>query len=97
MPQPIYKEETTPWEYVKVTDQSSKHAKTIVEAWMYIMEVVGVVFTATNHFLVIATFLPHVDGSRSWSGWSASTRSTARSQWLVQRQYQLLGTCSQML
>jgi hypothetical protein len=29
------------------------------------MEVVGVVFIATNHFLVVAHFLPTVDGLRS--------------------------------
>jgi hypothetical protein len=26
------------------------------------MEVIGVVFIATNHFLVVATFLPTADG-----------------------------------
>jgi hypothetical protein len=35
------------------------------------MEVVGVVFIATNHFLVVAPFLPTVDGPRPWSGRSA--------------------------
>jgi hypothetical protein len=30
-----------------------------------------VVFIATNHFLVVAPFLPHADGPRSSSGWSA--------------------------
>jgi hypothetical protein len=32
------------------------------------MEVVGVVFIATNHFLVVASFLPTTDGPRPWSG-----------------------------
>jgi hypothetical protein len=41
------------------------------------MEVVGVVFIATNHFLVVAPFLPTVDGSRPWSERSAPTH-----QWL---------------
>jgi hypothetical protein len=31
-------------------------------AWMSLMEVVGVVFIATNHFLVVAPFLPTMDG-----------------------------------
>jgi hypothetical protein len=34
------------------------------------MEVVGVVFIASNHFLAVAPFLPTVDGPRPWSGWS---------------------------
>jgi hypothetical protein len=34
--------------------------------------VVGVVFIALNHHLAVATFLPHVDGSRFRSGRSAS-------------------------
>jgi hypothetical protein len=29
------------------------------------MEVVEIVFIAINHFLAVATFLPHADGSRS--------------------------------
>jgi hypothetical protein len=36
------------------------------------MEVVGVVFIATNHFLVVANFLPHTDCPRPLSGRSAS-------------------------
>jgi hypothetical protein len=32
------------------------------------MEVVGVVIIATNHFLVVASFLPTADGPRPWSG-----------------------------
>jgi hypothetical protein len=35
------------------------------------MEMVEVVFIATNHFLAVAPFLPTVDGPRLWSGWSA--------------------------
>jgi hypothetical protein len=35
------------------------------------MEVVGVVFIATNHFLVVAFVLPTADGPRPWSGRSA--------------------------
>jgi hypothetical protein len=35
------------------------------------MEVVGIVFTATNHFLVVASLLSTVDGPRSWFGRSA--------------------------
>jgi hypothetical protein len=31
------------------------------------MEVIGVVFIATNHFLVVASFLLTADGLRSWS------------------------------
>jgi hypothetical protein len=31
------------------------------------MEVVRVVFIATNHFLVVASFLPIADGPRPWS------------------------------
>jgi hypothetical protein len=31
-------------------------------AWMCWMEVVGVVFIAFNHFLVVASFLPTADG-----------------------------------
>jgi hypothetical protein len=34
------------------------------------MEVVGVVFIAINHFLVVALFLSNADGPRSWSGLS---------------------------
>jgi hypothetical protein len=32
------------------------------------MEVVGVVFIAPNHFLVVAPFLPTVDGPHPWFG-----------------------------
>jgi hypothetical protein len=41
------------------------------------MEVVGVVFIATNHFLAIAPILPTADGPRPWSG-----RSAPAHQWL---------------
>jgi hypothetical protein len=41
------------------------------------MEVVGVVFIVTNHFLVVAPILPTADGPRTWSG-----RSAPAHQWL---------------
>jgi hypothetical protein len=41
------------------------------------MEVVRVVFIATNHFLAVASFLPTVDGPLSWS-----RRSAPAHQWL---------------
>jgi hypothetical protein len=44
------------------------------------MEVVGVVFIATNHFLVVAHFLPTADGPRSWLGLSAPSRQRLKSQ-----------------
>jgi hypothetical protein len=47
------------------------------------MEVVGVVFIATNHFLAIASFLPTVDGLRPSSGRSARAHQRLKSQWLV--------------
>jgi hypothetical protein len=37
------------------------------DTWIKWMEVVGVVFIATNHFLVVASFLPTADNPRSWS------------------------------
>jgi hypothetical protein len=40
-------------------------------AWIKRMEVVGVVFIASNHFLAVALFLPTADGPRPWSGRSA--------------------------
>jgi hypothetical protein len=40
------------------------------------MEVVGVVFIATNHFLAVAPILPTADGPRPWFGRSPCT-STA--------------------
>jgi hypothetical protein len=45
------------------------------------MEVVGVVFIATNHFLAIAHFPPTADGPRSWSGRSAPAYQRLKSQW----------------
>jgi hypothetical protein len=44
------------------------------------MEVVGVVFIAPNHFLVVAPFLPAADGPRSWSERSAPTHQRLKSQ-----------------
>jgi hypothetical protein len=44
------------------------------------MEVVGVVFIAPNHFLVVAPFLPTADGPRPWSGRSAPTHQRLKSQ-----------------
>jgi hypothetical protein len=40
-------------------------------AWIVLMEVVGVVFIAFNHFLAVAPFLPTADGPRPLSGQSA--------------------------
>jgi hypothetical protein len=44
------------------------------------MEVVGVVFIASNHFLDVAPFLSTVDGPRPWSGWSARAHQRLKSQ-----------------
>jgi hypothetical protein len=44
------------------------------------MEVVGVVFIATNHFLAIAPFQSTVDGPRLWSGRSAPVHQRLKSQ-----------------
>jgi hypothetical protein len=44
------------------------------------MEVVGVVFIAPNHFLVVALILPTVDGPRPWSGRSAPAHQRLKSQ-----------------
>jgi hypothetical protein len=41
------------------------------------MEVVGVVFIAPDHFLVVAPFLPTADGPRPWSERSAPCTSSA--------------------
>jgi hypothetical protein len=41
------------------------------------MEVVGVVFIATNHFLAVTPFLPIADGPRPWSGRSAPAPCTS--------------------
>jgi hypothetical protein len=42
------------------------------------MEMVGVVFIATNYFLAIALVLPNGDGPHPWSGWSAPLVRTVR-------------------
>jgi hypothetical protein len=44
------------------------------------MEVVGVVFIASNHFLVVAPFLPTADDPCPWSGRSAPTHQWLKSQ-----------------
>jgi hypothetical protein len=44
------------------------------------MEVVGVVFIATNHFLARCTFLPTADGPRPWSGRSAPADQRLKTQ-----------------
>jgi hypothetical protein len=44
------------------------------------MEVVGVVFIASNHFLAVASFLSTVDGPRPWSGRSAPAHQRLKSQ-----------------
>jgi hypothetical protein len=45
------------------------------------MEVVGVVFIASNHFLAIAPFLSTADDPHSWSGRSAPAHQRLKSQW----------------
>jgi hypothetical protein len=42
------------------------------------MEVVGVVFIASNHFLAVSPFLPTADDLRLWSEWSAPLVRTVR-------------------
>jgi hypothetical protein len=49
-------------------------------AWISQMEVVGVVFIASNHFLAVAPFLPTADGLCPWSGWSAPAHQRLKSQ-----------------
>jgi hypothetical protein len=44
------------------------------------MEVVGVAFIASNHFLAVAPFLPTADGPRPWSGRSAPSHQRLKSQ-----------------
>jgi hypothetical protein len=44
------------------------------------MEVVGVVFIASNHFLAVASILPTADGPHSWSGRSAPAHQRLKSQ-----------------
>jgi hypothetical protein len=45
------------------------------------MEVVGVVFIASNHFLAVAPILPTADSPRSWFGRSAPAHQRLKSQW----------------
>jgi hypothetical protein len=47
------------------------------------MEVVGVVFIATNHFLVVASILPTADGPRPWFGQAATAHQRLKSQRLA--------------
>jgi hypothetical protein len=49
-------------------------------AWVERMEVVGVVFIATNHFLAVAPILPTADGPRPWSGRSAPAHQRLKTQ-----------------
>jgi hypothetical protein len=44
------------------------------------MEVVGIVFIASNHFLVVAPFLSTADRPRPWSGRSAPAHQQLKSQ-----------------
>jgi hypothetical protein len=44
------------------------------------MEVVGVVFIASNHFLAVAPILSTADGPRPWSGQSAPAHQCLKSQ-----------------
>jgi hypothetical protein len=44
------------------------------------MEVVGVVFIASNHFLAVAPILPTADGMRPWSGRSTPAHQRLKSQ-----------------
>jgi hypothetical protein len=44
------------------------------------MEVVEVVFIASNHFIVVAPILPTADGPRPWSGRSAPAHQRLKSQ-----------------
>jgi hypothetical protein len=50
------------------------------DAWINLIEVVVVVFIATNHFLVVASFLSTADGPRPWSGRSAPAHQRLKSQ-----------------
>jgi hypothetical protein len=43
------------------------------------MEVVGVVFISSNHFLAVAPFLSTADGPRPWSGRSAPSHQRLKS------------------
>jgi hypothetical protein len=44
------------------------------------MEMVGVVFIATNYFIAVASFLSAADDLRPWSGWSASAHQRLKLQ-----------------
>jgi hypothetical protein len=44
------------------------------------MEVVGVVFIASNHFLTVASILPAMDGPLIWSGRSAPAHQRLKPQ-----------------
>jgi hypothetical protein len=44
------------------------------------MEVVGVVFIATNHFLAVAPILPTADGPRPWSRRTAHAHQRLKTQ-----------------
>jgi hypothetical protein len=44
------------------------------------MEVVGVVFIATNHFLAVSPILPTADGPRPWYGRSAPAYKRLKTQ-----------------
>jgi hypothetical protein len=44
------------------------------------MEVVGDVFIAFNRYIVVANFLPHVDGPRPWAERSAPVHQRMKSQ-----------------
>jgi hypothetical protein len=50
-----------------------------LECLVKLMEVVGVVFIAPNHFLAVAPFLLTVDGPRPWSGRSAPAHQRLKS------------------
>jgi hypothetical protein len=49
-------------------------------AWIKLMEVVGVVFIASNHFLAVAPFLQTADCPRPWSRRSAPAHQRLKSQ-----------------
>jgi hypothetical protein len=50
------------------------------DAWKKRMEVVRIVFIATNHFLAVTHFLPTADGPRSWPEQSAPPHQRLKSQ-----------------
>jgi hypothetical protein len=49
-------------------------------AWIKWIEVVGVVFIASNHFLAVAPFLPTADDPRLLSEWSTPAHQRLKSQ-----------------